>query len=333
MRAGVRMVLRVPIVGRTRPPVNPRSAGAAVWARSTVARTRRVAAPTRSSSTCLSSTATPSVATFRSLGLRPANPFSPLTLPGCSDIIYGVQDAASGVSDQVPRELLDGVAPLIAKPRSLSEVVYDAIRSSIASKRLAPGTIVVESSLAARLRVSKTPVREALLRLESVGLVEPDGARGHRVVSPSADTIREAYEVRLVLERGLAQRAAVIASPADQEEILNIAECSLKSAEAGDVEDGFRKWDRQFHSAVSRSAGNVRLARLAEDAAVVASVLRERDVPDVQDAIQCGRQHVDIAMAICSRDAEAASRASEVHVNDVRNLVLVAFTEKSEPAN
>ncbi len=207
-------------------------------------------------------------------------------------------------------------------------MVYDAIRSSIVSKRLAPGTVVAEASLAARLSVSKTPVREALLRLQSLGLVEPDGGRGLRVVAPSEDSIREAYEVRLVLEQGLSRRAAELASTAERDEILDAAERSLQCAEAGDIADGFRAWDRLFHRAISRAAHNARLARLAEDAAVLASVLRERDVPGVQDAIQCGHQHIHIAQAVFRGDPEEAARASDAHVNAVRDMVLPAFHDR-----
>jgi GntR family transcriptional regulator, rspAB operon transcriptional repressor len=225
--------------------------------------------------------------------------------------------------------VLDGLLPLSEKPQSLSEMVYDSIRSSIVSKRLRPGTVVAEASLAARLNVSKTPVREALLRLQSIGLVEPD-RRGLRVVSPSEDSIREAYEVRLILEQGLARRAAEQGSPVERQEILNAAERSLQCAEAGDIAEGFRNWDRAFHRAISAAAHNVRLARLAEDAAVLASVLRERDVPGVQDAIQCGHQHLDMARAVCSDDADGAAGASDAHVNAVRDMVLAAFRERYE---
>ncbi len=207
-------------------------------------------------------------------------------------------------------------------------MVYDAIRSSIVSKRVAPGTVVAETSLAARLNVSKTPVREALLRLRSIGLVEPDGGGGLRVVSPSEVSIREAYDVRLVLEQGLARRAAELASPAERGEILDAAKRSLQCAEAGDIADGFRGWDYAFHRAISRAAHNARLARIAEDAAVFATVLRDRDVPDVEDAVQCGRQHVDIAQGICSSDPEAAARGSNVHVNSVRDMVLATFNDQ-----
>ncbi|HEY1347140.1 MAG TPA: GntR family transcriptional regulator, partial [Streptosporangiaceae bacterium] len=76
------------------------------------------------------------------------------------------------------------LAPLTDKPESLTQIVYQTLRDAIISKRLLPGERVSEASLARQLRVSKTPVREALLRLQAIGLVEADGARGGRIVRP-----------------------------------------------------------------------------------------------------------------------------------------------------
>lgn len=229
-------------------------------------------------------------------------------------------------------EGLDQLAPLDVKPQSLSGLVYDSIRSSIVAKRLAPGTVVSEVSLARRLGVSKTPVREALLRLQSIGLVEQDGGRGLRVVSPSSQGIWEAFEVRMVLEGGLCRSAASLATSEQLDEIVDAARESRRSAEAGDV-NGFRQWDHVFHRAIRAAAGNSHLARLSEDAVALASVLRERDVPEVQDAIRCGEQHDDIAGAIARRDESAAIEASNAHVTFVRDMVLSAFEEQSRSAS
>lgn len=228
---------------------------------------------------------------------------------------------------------LSNLIPLVAKPQSLTEMVYDAIRGSIVSKRLQPGTVVAEASLAARLHVSKTPVREALLRLQSIGLVEADGARGLRVVLPSEAAIRQAYEVRTVLEEGLARRAAERARGSEREKISAAARQSLEAAEAGDIRSGFKSWDKTFHRAVAAAAGNAQLARLSEDASALATVLRERDVPEIHDAIRCGHQHLAIASAIARSDLKGAGAAAAEHVSDVKQMVLTAFREQhSEPA-
>src|SRR2546427_502394 len=92
------------------------------------------------------------------------------------------------------------LAPLTEKPESLTQIVYQALRDAIISKRLPPGERVSEASLARQLRVSKTPVREALLRLHAIGLVEADGGRGGRIVRPSAELLRHTYQVLGTLE-------------------------------------------------------------------------------------------------------------------------------------
>ena len=227
---------------------------------------------------------------------------------------------------------LEGLTPLDVRQQSLSEIVYESIRQAIVTKRLVPGTVVAEASLARRLNVSKTPVREALLRLESIGLVEPEGARGLRVVLPSEEAIRQAFDVRLVLEAALCRRAAEGATIVQRQEIQEAAERSLERAEAGDIKDGFGRWDKAFHSAVRIAADNPRLAKLAEDAVALASVLRERDVPEVQDAIRCAHQHLAIAGAILVGDPHAAAASAEDHINDVKEMVLAAFRQRFSAA-
>ena len=78
-------------------------------------------------------------------------------------------------------------APLFleVRPDSLTDAVYEAIRRGIIDRRLAPGSPVTEAALAEQLGVSKTPVREALLRLKDIGVIEPNGKRGGRVVQLS----------------------------------------------------------------------------------------------------------------------------------------------------
>src|SRR5262245_11921143 len=90
--------------------------------------------------------------------------------------------------------------PIATRPALLAEMVQDAIRDAIVTRRLSPGERITEAALAKQLGVSKTPVREALLKLEYIGLIEPDGARGGRIITPSPESIRSAYEVRMGLE-------------------------------------------------------------------------------------------------------------------------------------
>ena len=256
-----------------------------------------------------------------------------MTLTSCPYTVYGMQhmgDAQGAPVNPPSREGTGGLVPLDQYPESLTQLVYGAIRDAIVTKALAPGTTVSEANLARRLRVSKTPVREALLRLQAVGLVESSEGRSSRVVLPSYDAIRSAFEVRLVLEAAIARMAAERASAEQRAQLTAASRNSLACAEQADI-DGFRRWDLEFHHTASLAAGNARLAELAENARVLTSVLRDRDVPAVGDAIKCSHQHVVIADAIASFEQDLAAGAAEEHVRDVQQLVISAFSLRTEP--
>ena len=101
------------------------------------------------------------------------------------------QPAGDGLS-------MSGLSELRAS--NLVDLVFEQVRAAILDKSLAPGLRVTEAGLAKHLNVSKTPVREALLRLRQIGLIEDDGRRGGRVIAPSQIAIEHAFEVREALE-------------------------------------------------------------------------------------------------------------------------------------
>jgi DNA-binding GntR family transcriptional regulator len=212
--------------------------------------------------------------------------------------------------------------PVAVRPQSLTDIAFDRIRTAILSRSLEPGTRVGEAMLGEILQVSKTPVREALLRLCQVGLVEPT-TRGLRVVIPSRTGIRNAYEVRSGLETVAAELASARATGDQHEEILAAAKNSLDSAQAEDA-DGFAHWDRTFHIRVAQATGNDLLAKAVDDAVVLAFTLRSRDVPTPDDSVRCGRHHVGISNAIKKRDAALAGIRMRQHIDAVTQFVLSA---------
>ena len=218
------------------------------------------------------------------------------------------------------------LAPLTEKPESLTQLVYQALRDAIISKRLPPGERVSEASLARQLRVSKTPVREALLRLHAIGLVEADGGRGGRIVRPSAELIRHTYEVRGALESLAARLAAERATPALRSQLRELAAASLAAAQVQDL-DGFRRHDEAFHDVLAAASANSYLARLIDNAYTLTAAARQRDVPRAGDSTDCATGHVRIAEAIAGGDVAAATAEAAAHVEMVGRLVLQAFLE------
>lgn len=206
-------------------------------------------------------------------------------------------------------------------PERLADLVYETIRQSIMDKTLAPGARLTESGLAAQLGVSKTPVREALLRLRRIGVIEPDGVRGGRVISPSRSAIREAYEIREALEVFAVRTVAERVSGSDLERICDTAARSLAHAERGD-QAGFREWDFAFHRAIAEAAANPRLKEMIEDVFTLIGTLRQRDFPDSRWPVDCAAGHVRMADAIARRDVAGAEEAAREHIRQVERYVL-----------
>jgi GntR family transcriptional regulator, rspAB operon transcriptional repressor len=226
--------------------------------------------------------------------------------------------------------MVQRLAPVTEKPESLTEIVYQVLRDAIISKRLPPGERVSEAGLAQQLRVSKTPVREALLRLQAIGLIEAEGGRGGRIVRPSADSIRHTYEVRGALETLAASLATARATKAQRSQLLELATASLAAARNQDL-DGFRRYDEAFHDLLAAASSNPYLTRLIGNAYTLTGAARQRDVPSAGDSVDCAEGHVRIAEAVARGDSTAAAAAAAAHVEMVGLLVLQAFVEAPEP--
>lgn len=213
--------------------------------------------------------------------------------------------------------------PIGVKPEPLAEIVFGILRDAIVRKDLPPGSRISEARLAAQLNVSKTPAREALLRLEGIGLIVPDGNRGARVVKPSAENIQHAFEVRTALE-GFAARQAASAESADHALLRDLAERSLQRAEAGDGA-GFRALDQQLHEAIAQSTGNELLTRLARNAYTLVWALRQRDTPSIGYQVGCAQEHLRIVDAIAAHDPTRAEAEMTGHIDKSRQFVLNFF--------
>jgi DNA-binding GntR family transcriptional regulator len=204
------------------------------------------------------------------------------------------------------------IPPLRERPETLTELVYKRIRDAIVNGSLPAGARVTEASVAAQLNVSKTPVREALVRLRELGLIESDCGRGARVVRSTPEALADAYEMREVLELVCVRLAAQRALPADIETLQRTARASLERAKADD-EEGFNRESSAFHRALFRAPGNLRIEKAIRDAFALAQALHVRELPSATARLRLGRDHVRCAKAIATRDADEAVRAMERH--------------------
>ncbi|MBY0335936.1 MAG: GntR family transcriptional regulator, partial [Acetobacteraceae bacterium] len=147
--------------------------------------------------------------------------------------------------------------------KSRAEGVHRALRAQVIAAVLAPGAFVTEQELADRLGVSRTPVREALLRLQDEGWVEIRPKRGIRIRPVSPDDMRDIYAALIALEGAAAQAAARRPDRGAAAERMEAETEAMRAALAGSDLAGWAEADGRFHDALLAASGNPHLARLA----------------------------------------------------------------------
>ena len=215
---------------------------------------------------------------------------------------------------------MDGKAlqPL-RREQPLRDRIHDRLRSAILSGELAPGSPVIEAELAARLGASRTPVREALRRLETEGLLEPRGLRGSvvRVLDPGE--IDCLFEIREALESLAARRAARAVNAAT----LRRLERHLAGMRAA-LEDpnAMERHDTAFHDAIVASGGSERLKRMLSEIREELIVHRFLSLSDPARRRRTIREHEAILAALRAGDGDAAAAHTAEHVAAVRATLL-----------
>ena len=149
--------------------------------------------------------------------------------------------------------------------RSLYDRAYDLLKEMILKGDLSPGFSALEKEMADRLGMSRTPVREALIRLENDGLIEVLPRRGFRVSQIHMEDIREIFQVLSVLEVAAGEILAEQSDEARNPAIENLDQAVDDMAAALSIDDldGWAKADERFHSILLENCGNNRLARMA----------------------------------------------------------------------
>ncbi len=202
----------------------------------------------------------------------------------------------------------------ILEHKQLWESVADRLREEILDGRLAAGTRLVETELAARFGVSRGPIRDALSDLSRVGLTVDLPRRGTFVSSLTERDLAEVYVIRRAIEEAAVRLA--IERAADQEvTALFEALATVESAYAGDDLAAAWEADMEFHRACSRLSGNGRLMELFDRLASQTVLLMRTSVESHASLAWTPpvEVHRRIAEAIAARSAERAVEAVGAH--------------------
>jgi len=215
--------------------------------------------------------------------------------------------------------------------RSRAEAVYEQIKRDIAAFRRVPGDRFTENEISEELGVSRTPVRQALFRLQQEGVVEVLFRSGWRVLPFDFDRFEQLYDLRMILETTAVQRLCRAdrrsERPGDRELLAALSAIWLapparRSEDAAEV----ARWDEQFHCELVAAAGNAEMARVHSDVTDRIRVIRRLDFTQQPRIEATYEEHGKILKAVRANRGDQAAMLLRAHIEtsqaEVRKITL-----------
>lgn len=217
-------------------------------------------------------------------------------------------------------------APMI--PRKKADYAYDQLRESILDGRYPPGRRMMLAELSGELGLSHMPIREALLRLESEGLLISEPHKGMRVSELSIDDVADLFEVRSALE-GLAVHKAGLSGDVTLAADLTAINDSFADAYRNGDFTAMGTANSLFHKRILQAAGNAQLTRLLNDIWLSSASHRMGYRLIEGHAEQAIAEHREIIAALARADADGARAVLQRHI-ERGGASLTAVLERKE---
>lgn len=202
---------------------------------------------------------------------------------------------------------------MAVRKKNLKTRIYEIIKKEIMSAKIKPNDQLLETKLAERFSVSRTPVREAMGMLSMEGLIKPLPKNGYFVESVGYKDMLEAFHIRILLEKGAASLAAARISKEDIEELKGLCEYT-------DFEE---IWDfnKKFHMIIARASENSRLIKYIDQS--INDVKRVLMVDPFMNLLESDgeEEHFKIIEALSARDSQQAGLAMEEHLINTRKRI------------
>ncbi|MFZ5351244.1 MAG: GntR family transcriptional regulator [Bacillota bacterium] len=205
--------------------------------------------------------------------------------------------------------------------KPLREVVFESIRNAIISGTLKPGERLMEVQMAERLGVSRTPIREAIRKLELEGLVVMLPRKGAYVADLSIKDITDVLEIRAALEGLAAGLAAMRISDEEIEDLETTAVRFHKAIENDNFEVMIER-DIEFHEIIFKATRNEKLIQLSNNLREQVQRFREIYISKGNKSKELADEHYEIADAISKRDIDLAEKLARKHIENAENYIL-----------
>jgi DNA-binding GntR family transcriptional regulator len=202
------------------------------------------------------------------------------------------------------------------RPANVADAAYRTLRDEILAGALPGDARLTEMTLADRLGISRTPVREAVKRLILEGFLSREPGQGLRVTALEPDEVQQIFRIRLMLESYAARRAAEFARPAEIDKLQALADrMSAHTPPRSDADfTAISEANAAFHRQVMLAARSPRLGAMLSLAVNLGLVLRTYRMYSERDLIRQSRHHHDIAEAIAAREPDWAEAAMTAHI-------------------
>ncbi len=197
--------------------------------------------------------------------------------------------------------------------KPLRDVIFDTLREAIIIGELKPGERLMEVQLAQKMGVSRTPVREAIRKLELEGLVEMLPRKGAHIADLSVKDIMDVLEVRATLD-GLASSLSASRITDDEiKELKHVHSQFVNYVEKENLQGSIKK-DVEFHDIIYRSSRNDKLIQISNNLREQIQRFRVIYIKDYSSTRELIKEHIEIIDAITSRDPAAAMRLAQSHI-------------------
>ncbi|GAA4863314.1 GntR family transcriptional regulator [Saccharopolyspora cebuensis] len=211
---------------------------------------------------------------------------------------------------------------------SLTEAVMDHVRTSVIDGSMRPGEWYSAYQLAEELGISRSPVREGLLRLEEAGLVEFVRRRGFRIVPTTPEDVAEIFSIRIALEVPAAERAALANAAGWAQDAAELRAAMVAAAER-DEQQLFFEIDQQLHALILDAGAMPRSRRLIDQLRTSTRLLGASTAGDKRGYSDIIEEHDPIVSAILDGAAAAAGDAMRAHLVTTGVLLVAQALERA----
>ena len=206
------------------------------------------------------------------------------------------------------------------KSVSLADCVFERLENDILGGKYAYGEVLTEARLSEELGVSRTPIREAIRRLEQENILRESG-RGMVVQGITREDVADILDIRLLIEGEAARRAALCMTPEEKQALMEAVELQEFYVSRQDAEH-IQAQDHRFHEGIYAGCGSITLQSVLVPLHRKAQKFRRASVEHPERAMESVKEHRNIAKAILDGDGDTAARLMTDHIRQARTSML-----------